>query len=79
MSRPYYKKSEITGRTYNLFNVVRILNLQQVCFYLKNDVPLEEIEVSEDRKSGAPVLVFYFDRDLSYEAYDKWCKQKEEQ
>ena len=76
MVQPYYKKSEITGRIYNLFNVCRILNLSQVCYYLNQHVPIEDIEVSEDRKFSNPILVFLFDRDLSKEAYDNWCNRE---
>ena len=75
-TEPYYKTSKITGRTYNLFNICRILNLTQVCYYLEQNVPIEDIEVSEDRKQGNPILVFYFDRDLSKEAYDNWCNRE---
>ncbi len=69
---PYMKKSAVTGRTYNLFNCVRILNLRQVCRYLELNTPIEDIEVGEN-KDGNPCLVFLFDRDKSKDAYDRWC------
>lgn len=72
MAKPYYKKSCITGRKYDLFNCVRILNLRQVCRYIELNTPIEDIEVGKD-KNGNPCLVFLFDRNLSKDAYDKWC------
>lgn len=78
MQEPYYKTSEITGRKYDLFAVIRILNIKQVIHYLNKKVPLMDIEISEDRKTGAPVLVFLFNREDTRDAFDEWCKQKDE-
>ena len=72
---PYYKVSKITGKTYDLFSIIRILNIQQVIFFLSKQIPLQDIEVSEDRNTGKPVLVFYFNREDTREAYDEWCKR----
>ena len=76
MDHPHYKVSKITQRKYDLFGIVRILNIQQAIWYLSHDVPLEDIEISEDRKTGVPVLVFLFDRLCSQSAYDSWCNNK---
>lgn len=76
LDEPYYKTSKITGRTYDLFDIVRILNIQQAIWYIQNSVPLEDIEISEDRKTGVPVLVFYFSRTLSQKSYADWCERK---
>lgn len=73
----YFKISSITGEKYDLFKVVRILNIQQVCFYLDKGVKLLHIEPSEDRKTQKPLLVFFFDRDESKDAYDEWCNRKD--
>lgn len=75
MNEKYFKKSKITGRTYDLFSVVRILNIEQVIFYLSRDIPLQEIEISTTRKENKPILVFYFNRSDSKEAYDEWCER----
>lgn len=72
----FYKTSKITGRTYDFFEIVRILNIQQAIWYIQNNVPLEDIEISEDRKTGDPVMVFYFSRLLSQKSYDSWCKRE---
>ena len=77
MNYQHYKFSNITQRKYDMFKIVRILNIQQAIWYLSHDVPLEDIELSEDRKTGIPVLVFLFGREESQEAYDSWCKNKQ--
>lgn len=77
MNEKRYETSKITGRTYELFSQIRILNIKQSIFYLKNGVVLNDIEISEDRKTHEPVMVFLFNREDTRDAYDKWCKQRE--
>lgn len=71
-----FKISKITQRKYNLFEQVRILNIQQVIFYLQNGVPLNDIEISESKKTDGLVLVFLFNKRDTFDAYNKWCKRK---
>lgn len=78
MSQPYYKTSKITGKTYDLFSQIRILNMQQNAFYLDHNVPLQDIEISEDRNTGKPIMVFLYNRADTKESFDLWCKNKEE-
>ena len=72
MNEHYYKRSNITGRHFDLFNSVSILNIQQICFYLSKNVRPMDIKVSQD-KNGKNVLVFMFDKDESRDAYILWC------
>lgn len=76
MAEPYYITSSVTGRTYDIFSAIRILNVRQVAYYMESGIPLQDIEVSQDRKTGLPVLVFYFNRDDTKEVYDIWCNQE---
>lgn len=76
MNEKRYETSKITGRTYELFSQIRILNIQQCIFYLENGVVLNDIEISEDRKTHQPVMVFLFNREDTYAAYDKWCDRR---
>lgn len=69
----FYRKSTVTGKSYDVFKTVKILNIQQACSYMDNDVFPVDIKVSEDQRSHKRCLVFYFDRDESKEVYDKWC------
>ena len=78
MNEKRYETSNITGRTYELFSQIRILNIQQCIFYLKNGVVLNDIELGEDRNTHKPIMVFLFNREDTREVYDKWCKQPHE-
>ena len=68
--------SDVTGKDYYIKDVVRILNLSQVCRYLSWNIELLDVYPSIDYKSGNPVLVFIFDRNTSKSAYDAWCKHQ---
>lgn len=77
MGEEYFRLSTVTGKSYDVFRTVKILNIQQVCYYLSKNVELRDIRQSLD-KNGKAVLVFYFYKDDTKEAYDEWCKNKEE-
>lgn len=72
----YYKTSNITGKRYNLFGIVRVLNLYQVKAYIEHGADVKHIEISEDYKTKKPVVVFYFDIEETKDLYDKWCKHE---
>lgn len=76
MAEPYYITSSVTGKSYDIFSAIRILNIQQVAFYMNQGIELQDIEVSQDRKTGLPILVFYFNKEDTKEAYDIWCNQE---
>lgn len=78
MDDVFYVESIITGKRYNVFDCIKILNIQQVIYYLKNNVSLQDMKISEDRQTGKPCLVFYFIREDTREVYDEWCKRKEQ-
>lgn len=78
MGQKYYKKSDATGKTYDVFDTVVIMNARQAAFYVSRNVPLEDLRVSEDRKTGEPVFCYVFRREDTREAYDEWCRRKEE-
>lgn len=78
MGEEYYRKSEITGKEYNIFECVRILNVQQSAFYMKNNIFPVDIKISRSKDDTKDVLVFYFIKDETKEAYDAWCRQKED-
>lgn len=75
MSDSYVELSTVTGQYYDLFKCIRILNIQQVCFYLDKAVPLRDIKQSID-KNGKSVLVFYFYKEDTKNAYNEWCERK---
>jgi hypothetical protein len=76
MGKPHYELSKITGKKYDIFSQIRILNIQQVIFYLQNGVYFNDIELSKDRKTGLPVMVFLFTKDDTKAAYAEWIERK---
>ena len=73
MSEEYLVKSTVTQREYNLFNAVKIVNIQQACAYIEHDVFPVDIKTSIDPKTGKRCVVFYFDKTESHDVYDRWC------
>ena len=73
----HWEVSKFTGKKYDLFTIIRILNPKQAAFYSSKGVELKDIEVSADRKTGDPIYVYYFNKNETREAYDLWCKNKE--
>ena len=71
-----YVESSVTGKTYAIQDVVRILNVQQVIAYLKHGVTLLDVYPSIDAKTDKPLLVYIFNRNESKPAYDLWCKRE---
>lgn len=71
----FYRKSRLTGREYNVFDTVKILNLTQVAAYMNRDVLPVDIVVGTG-KEGRPILVFYYMREETKEVYDLWCRHE---
>lgn len=69
----FFKYSRITGRKYNVFDTIRILNLAQSMAYIENGVLPVDITVGRN-KNNQRCLIFYFIKDDTAEVYDKWCK-----
>ena len=77
MKEPYWETSKTTGKTYNLWGVIKILNPRQAAFYVSRGLEIQDFELSED-KNKEPILVFYFNKDETKEPYDEWCRRKQE-
>ena len=73
MSESYITKSHITQKEYDIFKCVKIVNIQQACAYMENNILPVDIKVSTDVKTGKRCVVFYFDKEESKDVYDKWC------
>lgn len=73
MSDEFFRRSTVTGKSYDIFKTVKILNIQQACGYMENEVFPVDIKISIDNKTKKKCLVFYFDREESKDVYDKWC------
>lgn len=77
MANPYYITSGVTGRTYDVFSIIKIMNIKQAAFYSSKGLPIEDIEISTDRKTGDPIYCFYFNREKTKDVFEEWCKRKE--
>ena len=52
MSQDHYlRKSTVTGKSYDLFKTVKIMNIQQACAYMDNNVFPVDIKISIDNKT----------------------------
>ena len=71
----FYRFSTVTGKKYDVFKTVKILNILQAASYMDNEVFPVDIRVSQDNDKRR-CLVFYFDREESKDVYDKWCKHE---
>ena len=69
-------KSNFTGKYYDTSKSCKILNMQQLAFYMANDVKLLDLFVSKDYKTKKPILVGVVDKEESYNAYQLWCDNK---
>lgn len=77
MENKFDRYSTVTGKRYNVFETIKILNIYQAIFYMENEIYPVDIGISEDRKNGRKCLVFYFIRSETKDVFDRWCKNKE--
>lgn len=65
-------KSALTGKEYKLSSVVRLINIQQSCFYVSEGIMPVDIYVSKDFITNKPMLVFLFDKMETKDLYAQW-------
>lgn len=68
--------SDITGKDYYPKDVVRLINIRQICSYLQMNKKPVDIYASIDFKSNDPVLVVLFDREDTKDVYKRWCESE---
>lgn len=73
-----YVKSDTTGKYYCASDVIRIINLRQILFYIKNGIEVLDFYPSQDFKTGKDVMVFLVNKKDSQEVYQKWMENKDE-
>jgi hypothetical protein len=73
----FYRVSRVTGREYNIFDSIKILNISQAIFYLEREITLQDLFISSDKKTGKSVIVFVFLREDTKQAFDEWCKRNQ--
>ena len=78
MEQHYLRRSAITGKKYDVFDgVITIINPLQAAYYVAQGVDILDVQLSSDRKTGKPILIYLFKRDETKEVFDSWCKQKQ--
>lgn len=75
MSEEFYRLSTVTGKKYNIFDTVKILNLNQCIFYMQNEFYPEDIKITINDK-GNKCLVFYYNKELTKSIYEEWQNQR---
>lgn len=61
----------------NLDRQICILNPKQAAYYwLEHNISPLNIYPSRDTHSGQPVIIFVFNRDETYSAYQSWINRK---
>ncbi|MDO5399138.1 MAG: hypothetical protein Q4G33_14570 [bacterium] len=70
----HYAFSNTTGQRYDSDDAIRIVNLKQSIWYLKNNVKLYDVYPSKDLKTNQDIVIFIFSKKASKDAYDKWCR-----
>lgn len=79
MEEKFVKRSAITGKKYDVFDgVITIINPLQAAYYVSQGVDILDVQLSTDRKTGKPILIYLFRREETKEVFDQWCRQKEE-
>ena len=75
MGDEFYRLSTVTGKKYNVFDCVKILNLKQCMFYMENDIFPDDIKIIRNEK-GEKCFLFYYNKDATRDVYNKWLSQK---
>lgn len=76
MENEFLRYSTVTGKRYNVFSTVKILNIFQAIFYMEHEIYPVDIKISEDRKTGRKCFVFYYIKEETKNVFDIWCKNK---
>lgn len=72
MGEEFLRRSKISGKKYDVFSCVRILNPLQAAAYIDNNAELLDVYISRD-SNNKRVMVFLFNREATTELYERWC------
>ena len=71
MGDEFYRMSTVTGKKYNIFETVKILNINQCIYYMQNGFYPVDIKISQNEKENK-CLVFYYDKNETKKIYEDW-------
>lgn len=76
----FIKRSALSGEKYDVFDkdIIHIVNIYQAAYYVEYGIPILDVQLSSDRRTGKPMLIFLFRKSATKVAFDLWCKQKKE-
>ncbi len=69
-------KSPVTGKYYYPSECIRLINIKQMLFYMKEGIEILDFYPSKDFKTQDDVLVFLVNKRESQDAYKKWLGMK---
>ena len=75
MADEFYRLSTVTGKKYDIFKTVKILNIQQCIYYMQHGCFPVDIKITESDK-GNKCLVFYYNKEETKDIYDDWKSRK---
>ena len=70
MGDEFIRKSGLTGKEYNVFDCVRILNDFQARAYMNNGV--SPVDVKLTNETGRLQFIYFFNKEETAELYQKW-------
>ena len=73
MSNEFFRISRITGKKYNVFETVRIVNMTQAMSYIEHDALPVDITIGKNIETNKKNLVFYFLKNDTKDMYEQWC------
>ena len=68
----YLRYSRLTGKKYNVFECVKIYNMNQAMAYFDNGVLPVDIKIGENKSTGKPIFIFYFIKEETKDVYEAW-------
>jgi hypothetical protein len=71
MGDEFFRMSTVTGKKYNIFETVKILNINQCIYYMQNGFYPVDIKISQNEKENK-CLVFYYDKNETKKIYEDW-------
>lgn len=69
-------RSDTTGKWYDPKDVVRLINIKQLLYYMQHNVEILDFYASKDFKTNEDILVFIVNKKDSQEAYKKWLESR---
>lgn len=77
MPQHFFRTNPTMSQPYDYFETITILNPRQAAFYMSKKVHLLDVRLGNDRETGEPILLYYFNKEETRSAYDEWCNRRD--